>query len=202
MSLFRKLEVSLAISVIICIVFSVLSFAHTSAHIRENVLRLHVIANSDSSVDQNLKIAVRDAILSEGSEIFDGTVTVENAVERITPQIDKLSEIASEVIEKHGFDYTVNISIDEEYFETRTYENVTLPAGKYLSLIVRIGEGKGKNWWCVMFPPMCVSAADEDDILKTTLSEKEFKLVKRKPEYEPRFKIIELYEKFRNKICN
>ena len=202
MSLFRKIELSLTIGIVTSIIFSVISFAQTSAHIRESVLRLHVIANSDVSVDQNLKLAVRDAIINESEEIFDGTVTVDNAVEKITPEINNIEEIAERVVENYGFDYNVDVSIDEEYFETRTYETVTLPAGKYLSLIVRIGEGKGKNWWCVMFPPMCVSAADEDDILKTTLSEKEIKLVNSKPEYEPRFKIIELYEKFRNKICN
>ncbi|MEE1065494.1 MAG: stage II sporulation protein R [Acutalibacteraceae bacterium] len=202
MSLFRKIELSLTIGIVTSIIFSVISFAQTSEHIRESVLRLHVIANSDVSVDQNLKLAVRDAIINESEEIFDGTVTVDNAVEKITPEINNIKEIAERVVENYGFDYNVDVSIDEEYFETRTYETVTLPAGKYLSLIVRIGEGKGKNWWCVMFPPMCVSAADEEDVLKTTLSEKEIKLVNSKPEYEPRFKIIELYEKFRNKICN
>lgn len=202
MSLFRKIELSLTIGIVTSIIFSVISFAQTSEHIRESVLRLHVIANSDVSVDQNLKLAVRDAIINESEEIFDGTVTVDNAVEKITPEINNIKEIAERVVDNYGFDYNVDVSIDEEYFETRTYETVTLPAGKYLSLIVRIGEGKGKNWWCVMFPPMCVSAADEEDVLKTTLSEKEIKLVNSKPEYEPRFKIIELYEKFRNKICN
>lgn len=202
MSLFRKIELSLTIGIVTSIIFSVISFAQTSAHIRESVLRLHVIANSDVSVDQNLKLAVRDAIINESEEIFDGTVTVDNAVEKITPEINNIEEIAERVVENYGFDYNVDVSIDEEYFETRTYETVTLPAGKYLSLIVRIGEGKGKNWWCVMFPPMCVSAADEEDVLKTTLSEKEIKLVNSKPEYEPRFKIIELYEKLRNKIFN
>ena len=202
MSLFRKIELSLTIGIVTSIIFSVISFAQTSEHIRESVLRLHVIANSDVSVDQNLKLAVRDAIINESEEIFGGTVTVDNAVEKITPEINNIKEIAERVVENYGFDYNVDVSIDEEYFETRTYETVTLPAGKYLSLIVRIGEGKGKNWWCVMFPPMCVSAADEEDVLKTTLSEKEIKLVNSKPEYEPRFKIIELYEKFRNKICN
>lgn len=202
MSLFRKIELSLTIGIVTSIIFSVISFAQTSENIRESVLRLHVIANSDVSVDQNLKLAVRDAIINESEEIFDGTVTVDNAVEKITPEINNIKEIAERVVENYGFDYNVDVSIDEEYFETRTYETVTLPAGKYLSLIVRIGEGKGKNWWCVMFPPMCVSAADEEDVLKTTLSEKEIKLVNSKPEYEPRFKIIELYEKFRNKICN
>lgn len=202
MSLFRKIEISLAVGIIISIIFSVFSFAQTSAQIRKNVLRLHVIANSDSSADQNLKLAVRDAILNEGSLIFDGSITVDDAVERITPEIIDLTKTAESIINEYGFSYAVEISIDEEYFETRTYENVTLPAGNYLSLIIKIGEGKGKNWWCVMFPPMCVSAADENDVLKTALNEREIKLVNKKPDYEPRFKIIEWYESIRKKISD
>lgn len=200
MSLFRKIEISVALGIVASIFFSVCSFAQTSAQIRKEVLRLHVIANSDSSVDQALKISVRDAILKESEGLFNGTVTVDNAVRVITPKIDRLTKIAERVIEENGFDYNVEVSIDEEYFETRTYENVTLPAGKYLSLIIRIGEGKGKNWWCVMFPPMCISAADEENTLKTVLNGNEIRLVTRKPKYEPRFKIVELYESVKYKI--
>lgn len=200
MSIFRKVEISIVLGIVASILFSVFSFAQTSTQIRQNVLRLHVIANSDSAVDQNLKIAVRDAVLSEGEKIFDGSVTVENAVEKITPHIDELAEIARGVISEYGLSYDVDVSIDNEYFETRTYENVTLPAGKYLSLIIKIGEGEGKNWWCVMFPPMCISAADEENTLKTVLNQKEIKLVSKKPRYEPRFKLVEIYESFKYKI--
>ena len=200
MSIFRKIEVSIAIGIVTSILFSVFSFAQTSSQIRSEVLRLHVIANSDSAVDQNMKIAVRDAILNEGETIFDGSVTVENAVEKITPEIEKLTETAKEVIADYGQNYKVEISIDEEFFETRTYENITLPAGKYLSLIVRIGEGNGKNWWCVMFPAMCISAADKENALKTVLNSNEIKLVNKKPEYEPRFKLVEIYERFKYKF--
>lgn len=200
MSIFRKVEISIVLGIVTSILFSVFSFAQTSTQIRQNVLRLHVIANSDSAVDQNLKIAVRDAVLSEGEKIFDGSVTVENAVEKITPYIDELAEIARGVISEYGLSYDVDVSIDNEYFETRTYENVTLPAGKYLSLIIKIGEGEGKNWWCVMFPPMCISAADEENTLKTVLNQKEIKLVSKKPRYEPRFKLVEIYESFKYKI--
>lgn len=200
MSIFRKVEISIVLGIVTSILFSVFSFAQTSTQIRQNVLRLHVIANSDSAVDQNLKIAVRDAVLSEGEKIFDGSVTVENAVEKITPHIDELTEIARGVISEYGLSYDVDVSIDNEYFETRTYENVTLPAGKYLSLIIKIGEGEGKNWWCVMFPPMCISAADEENTLKTVLNQKEIKLVSKKPRYEPRFKLVEIYESFKYKI--
>lgn len=200
MSLFQKIRISIIIGVVTSILFSVFSFAHTSSQIRKEILRLHVIANSDSDDDQKLKLAVRDAILEESENLFDGSLRVDNAVDAITPEINNLTEIARRVVLKEGFDYDVEVTIDNEYFETRTYENVTLPAGEYLSLIIKIGEGKGKNWWCVMFPPMCISAADEENAIKTVLNKNEIRLVNKKPKYEPRFKIVELYERAKIKI--
>lgn len=198
MSLFRKIEISVALALVASIIFSVFSFAKTSENIRNDVLRLHVIANSDSPADQNLKLAVRDEILSKGEELFNGSVNVKNAVEKISPYIDELESCAAEIIKMRGYDYPVKITIDKEYFETRTYKTVTLPAGEYLSLIVRIGESKGKNWWCVMFPPMCISAADENDVLKDVMNKNELKLVNSNPNFEPRFKIIEIIENIKN----
>lgn len=199
MSLFRKIEISVALALVASIIFSVFSFAKTSEKVRNDVLRLHVIANSDSPADQNLKLAVRDEILSKGEELFNGSVNVKNAVEKISPYIDELESCAEEIIEMRGYDYPVKITIDKEYFETRTYKTVTLPAGEYLSLIVRIGESKGKNWWCVMFPPMCISAADENEVLKDVMNKNELKLVNSNPNFEPRFKIIEIIENIKNK---
>lgn len=200
MSFFKRIEISIAFALIISVVFGVMSFADTAEQIRSEVLRLHVIAASDSDADQKLKLAVRDAVLEEGAELFNGSVNIDNAVERITPQINTLTETAKRVVTEYGFDYDVEITIDKEYFNTRTYESVTLPAGKYLSLIVKIGDGKGKNWWCVMFPPMCLSAADDDAVLKSILNENEVKLVTSKPKFEPRFKVIEIFENIKNRI--
>ena len=202
MSFFRKIEISLAIAIVASIIFSIFSFAQTSEEIRNDVLRLHVLANSDSVTDQNLKIAVRDAILSEGAELFNGSVTKDNAVEKITPELDRLKLIAEQVISERGYDYSVSVELAEEYFETRTYQDITLPAGEYLSLIIKIGEAQGKNWWCVMFPPMCVSAADKYDELNNVFNKNEINLVSKKPKYELRFKIIEIYESLKDKFKN
>lgn len=199
MSFVKKIEFSISLAMITAIIFSVFSFADTAEKIREDVLRLHVIAASDSAADQTLKLKVRDAILAAGTDIFDGSVDVENAVKKITPKIKTLEETADKVIKENRFDYDVAITIDKEYFTTRTYETVTLPAGEYLSLIVKIGEGKGKNWWCVMFPPMCISVASEDIVLQSALNEDEINLVNRNPKIEPRFKIIEIFENFKNR---
>lgn len=202
MSIGKKIKISFIVALFASIVFSVISFSETSEEIRKSFIRLHVIANSDTSVDQNLKLAVRDFLLAEGDEIFDGTVNIENAKSMIIPRLKVLNESVNMYVRSRGFDYEVKVELKEEYFTTRTYNKVTLPAGKYLALKVVIGEGKGKNWWCVMFPPMCISAADEETVLKNNISGKEFDLVNRNPKYEVRFKIIELIEDIKFKFQN
>ncbi len=94
----------------------------------------------------------------------------------------------------------MNILIGEEYFDTRTYETLTLPAGYYTAVRVVIGEGVGQNWWCVMFPPMCLPAAQGETSIDAYLENDEVKLVESNPKYEPRFKVVEIYEKFRNYV--
>ncbi len=200
MSLSKKIKISVTVGIVVAILFSICSFAKTSEEIRSDVLRLHVIANSDTSVDQNLKLRLRDYILQEGKDIFNGSVNVENAVEKIEPVLPELEKSAKAFVNKAGFDYDVKISLSNEYFTTRTYETVTLPAGKYLALRVVIGSGEGHNWWCVMFPPMCVPAADKKDEIENVFSEKEIKLVESKPKYEPRFKVVEIYEQLKEII--
>lgn len=201
MSLSKKIKLSVTVGIVVAILFSICSFAKTSEEIRSDVLRLHVIANSDTSVDQNLKLRLRDYILQEGKDIFNGSVNVENAVEKIEPVLPELEKSAKAFVNQAGFDYDVKISLSNEYFTTRTYETVTLPAGKYLALRVVIGSGEGHNWWCVMFPPMCVPAADKKDEIENVFSEKEIKLVESKPKYEPRFKVVEIYEQLKEIIC-
>lgn len=200
MSLSKKIKISITVGIVVAILSSICSFAKTSEEIRSDVLRLHVIANSDTSVDQNLKLRLRDYILQEGKDIFNGSINVENAVEKIEPVLPELEKSAKAFVTQAGFDYDVKISLSNEYFTTRTYETVTLPAGKYLALRVVIGSGEGHNWWCVMFPPMCVPAADKKDEIENVFSEKEIKLVESKPKYEPRFKVVEIYEQLKEII--
>lgn len=200
MSFWRKLRISVAAAVVISIIFSIVSFAKTSDEIRGEVLRIHVIANSDSDFDQQLKLKVRDAVLTEGADIFDGSVNVENAVEKITPNIDRLECVANRVVAENGGDYTAKISLEKTYFNTRTYDDVTLPAGRYLAVRVVLGEGVGKNWWCVMFPPMCIPAAADREELSDVIGEDGERLVTKDPRYEPRFKIIEVYEKIKDTL--
>ncbi len=197
----RRIELSVLCGLIITVILSTVSFARDCSEIRNSVLRMHVIANSDSDADQELKLKVRDAVLQAGKEYFDGSVTASQAEEKLIPVKEKLEQAAKQTIEENGFDYGVRVTICKEYFGTRTYDNdITLPAGQYEAVKVIIGEGKGHNWWCVMFPPMCLPAAESDVEIDSVLSDSELSVVKSNPKFEPRFKIIEIFEKFAENV--
>lgn len=194
-----RIEISLLIALIICGVLNINAFSQQCESIREKMLRMHVIANSDSEEDQQLKLKVRDAVLSAGKEVFDGSVTAIEAKEKITPYIDYLENIALETIKNEGFDYNVKITVEKEYFNTRTYENsVTLPAGYYTAVKVIIGEGNGQNWWCVMFPPMCLPTAVAECEISDVLTDDETEIVTETDKYKFRFKIVEILEEIFN----
>ncbi|MGN0544531.1 MAG: stage II sporulation protein R [Acutalibacteraceae bacterium] len=199
---FLKIQSLLLAAVIFAGVLSVAVFAYNCSRVRNDVLRMHVIANSDSDEDQSLKLKVRDAVLERGAELFDGTVTAQDAKERIEPKKEELAEAAREVIEEEGYDYPVSVDVVNEYFATRCYGDLTMPAGRYTAVKVVIGEGAGHNWWCVMFPPLCLPAAQgrESDI-DAFLDEDELKVVQSSNKYEPRFKIVEIIERLREKAA-
>lgn len=194
-----KIEISLLVALIFCCVFNINTFSKQCENIREKMLRMHVIANSDTEEDQSLKLKVRDAVLTAGKEVFDGSVTSTEAKEKIEPYIEYLESVALETIQNEGFDYGVNIEIDNEYFNTRTYDNkVTLPAGNYNAIKVIIGEGEGENWWCVMFPPMCLPSAVAECEISDVLTDTETEIVTETEKYKFRFKIIEFFEEIFN----
>ncbi len=194
----KKIKLSIILGIVLSIVLNIAGFAKDCDDIRDKVLRLHVIAASNSESDQNLKYRVRDAVLSAGSEIFDGSVNIENAVEKITPRLSYLEKVAEKTVKENGFDYDVTVTLSNEYFPTRTYEKTTLPAGKYLALRVVIDSGEGQNWWCVMFPSLCLPAAKAQTDIDDVLDEKGVRIVEKNPKYEPRFKIIEWIEKIKS----
>ncbi len=189
-------ELALLAAFIITCVVGTMSFASACEEIRSSVLRMHVVANSDSEEDQCLKLKVRDAVLEAGKEYFDNSESAAQAEEKLIPVKDELERVAKKVVEENGYDYDVKVNIGNAYFPTKTYDGeVTLPAGEYEAVNVIIGSGQGHNWWCVMFPPMCLPAAESDTELNEVLSEREYEIVKSNPKFEPRFKIVEWYEK-------
>lgn len=196
-----RIEISVLIAVLIANMFSFAGFSKQCDEIRNKVLRMHVIANSDEDVDQKLKLKVRDAVLNEGRELFDGSLTADDAEEKIVPNINRLEDVALRTIKENGFDYDVEIYVAKEYFKTRVYENsVTLPAGEYTAVKVVIGEGEGQNWWCVMFPPMCLPAANNDAKMEDVLNKEEMEIVSNSEKYSFRFKIVEICKEMIKKI--
>ena len=187
----KLIELSVILSLFICII-SCLSFERDCDSIREKVLRLHVIANSDSEADQELKLKVRDRIIKESGDLFAISENREEAEKNLQKSLGELTSLTEKVIAEEESDYSVQVRIEPSYFPVRTYENFTLPAGTYRSLKVIIGEGEGQNWWCVLFPPLCLPAAEKrDDILSDVLTENELKLVTSDRQYEVRFWLYE-----------
>jgi stage II sporulation protein R len=196
-----KIQLSVGLALLICCIANISVFSNQCDGIRDKMLRMHVIANSDTKKDQELKLKVRDAVLCKGKEIFDGSITADEAEERITPYIHLLEKTAKETIIDEGYDYNVKITVQEEYFKTRTYDNsVTLPAGYYTAVKVIIGEGKGQNWWCIMFPPMCLPAADAECNINDVLNFNENNIVSNGQKYKLKFKFVEIYEEFLKKL--
>ena len=167
-----------------------------SEDISQKVLRLHIRANSDSETDQRLKLKVRDELLEETKDIFINCTSVTEAVKRTNDNLDFIQSTVNKIIKKNGFNYNCTVKTDKEYFETRKYESFTLPAGIYDALIIELGQGKGHNWWCVMFPAVCLSGCTED--FDEVLTEEEKKLIE-EDGYIVKFKIVEIYERIKNR---
>lgn len=127
----------------------------------DSVIRLHVIANSDSDADQTLKLAVRDRVLEEAQGLYPENATLDEARAALEGHLNTLAAAGREVVEEQGRDYPVTARLEDCWFPTREYEGFALPAGNYTALRVTIGEGQGRNWWCVAFPPLCLGAASE-----------------------------------------
>ena len=167
----------------------------------DEVIRLHVLANSDSKEDQALKLKVRDGVLAKVSELIGDCPDRDSAMEVLSRE-DSLRDIektAAEVIAAEGYGYGVVASIGKESYPTRTYDSLCFPSGTYDSLRVQIGDAEGKNWWCVLFPRLCLSAAsagNEEAFVEAGFTPDQYKIVTDtdKPEYQVKFKILEIIE--------
>ncbi len=161
--------------------------------VRSETLRLHIIANSDSDEDQALKLKVRDAVLSATGELFAEVNGKTEAVAAAEYSSDDIAEIAKKVIIEEGYSYDVQVEITQMWFETRSYESFTLPAGDYSAVRIIIGAGEGKNWWCVMYPALCIPGAEEN----VSKYGKNSEFIKGEG-YEIRFALIEWIERIKS----
>lgn len=167
-----------------------------------DVLRLHVLANSDSDDDQALKLVVRDRVLSEASRYLDGASSREEAEAALAAALDPLSRAGAEAVAQAGYDYPVRVSLENAWFPTREYGDFALPAGEYRALRVVIGEGGGHNWWCVVFPPLCLGAVSEPaEEAMAGLPEHEIALITGEDQgYVVKFKLLELWNEWRRAL--
>lgn len=214
----RKFKLCLAI----CTLMSILSLMtvtingeinkikNNSYNYKEKLIRFHVLANSDSKSDQDLKLQVRDAVVEYLRPELEKSKNISESEEIIKSKYQQIKEVAKKVIKQNGYNYDVSVKLDYSDFPTKQYSNVVLPAGEYKALKVIIGEGKGQNWWCVMFPPLCFvdekAYIDEktDKKLKMILTEEEYDFITYEDEKDltrvkVKFKIAEIIDNLFNK---
>lgn len=194
----KKLFVFLPLLLIFTLLFGSLSYTNDASNdISTKVLRMHVLANSNSIDDQKLKIAVKNNILKSTQKLFTDCDNLEESIEIAQSNTELIKASAQEVIKKYNKNYDVKVYVDNEFFDVREYKDFTLPSGNYNTVKIVIGEGKGKNWWCVMYPAVCISACSDD--FDKALTKEEKKLITSK-KYIPKFKILEIINKIKNKI--
>lgn len=198
----KAVKIFVPLFLVFAFLFSYITpFIETSENISEEVFRLHILANSDSDADQQLKLKVRDEILKKGENVFASSDSIEETIKLCKDNIGVFQETAEQCLKENGSNYSVKVYVDKEYFNTRKYDEITLPSGIYNALKIVIGQGKGHNWWCVMFPAICLSSVTDDELNKY-LTEDEQKLVNSDSKYEVRFKIVEIYEKLKSKVIS
>ena len=203
-----KKIITLSTLFIIFVCISAYSYADTvSSNLSDSVLRLHIIANSDSPEDQKLKYAVRDSLISLMDSLSLDTTSKSDAIKIINSHIDEFYNVAIDTVASYGYNYPISITIEKSSFPTKIYGDITFPSGIYDALKVQIGEACGKNWWCVMFPPLCfvdidsaVISDDSKNLLEDELGNEEYTLITDSNNSNTvsfKFKLVEVIENFK-----
>lgn len=203
---FKRIIILLLLLTLFILVSAISYVNAVSEDIANSVFRLHVIANSDSEEDQALKLKVRDNLLSYMNILAKNCSSKEEVVKLAKEHQEEFKEIAEQTITDNGFSYPVSIKIGDSDFPTKTYGDISLPAGTYDALRVQIGEAQGKNWWCVMFPPLCfvdvssgVVPDDSKEEMKESLNDEEYDLISKTDDNEIsfKFKLVEFFQNLR-----
>ena len=194
-------EIALLIGLAVFLTSGALAL-RTQDELADKVVRLHVLANSDSGEDQALKLQVRDVVLERATAILEKSADRREAESCLRGQLLELERIAAEEIAAEGYDYPAAVNLENTDFPTKEYDGFTLPAGEYLALRVIIGEGQGRNWWCVVFPPLCTAASADvpASALAAGFSEEEVRLITEESQgYVLKFKAVEWWETLKEK---
>jgi hypothetical protein len=194
-----RLELAALIGLVITLgVSSVTGFMRDCAELRQEVLRIHILADSDQEADQAVKLQVRDAVLEAINQDFSGDGTLEGTIACLEGEMDRIEETANEVLAEAGMPYQAKAELTEMYFTTREYERdgstFSMPAGRYQALRITLGSGEGHNWWCVAYPPMCIDAAVEG---QAAVVEQEILDLGQTPVYKPKLALVEWVESLR-----
>ncbi len=197
-SVFRKNSGKALLSAfLITALFTMFPFAASSGLLSTQVMRLHVLANSNSPKDQQMKLKVRDAVLKEAAKWYEGAASLEEANCAVCTHLQSIEKAAEDLLREEGVREEVSVCVGDRYFSTRSYENLRLPAGKYRTLEVRLGEGKGRNWWCIVFPALCLPGAgarQEEETVLSGIPQAQRKEFQSSGGYEVKFKLLEWYE--------
>lgn len=191
----NRLFAAVAFALIFSILMSLACFEASCEQVRDNVLRLHILANSDSAADQAVKYKVRDALLDEFGDLFEGANSLEEAQAAAEKNIDCLQNIAQATVKSEGYNYPVKVEVAPSDFGTRKYDDLTLPAGEYMAVRVLLGDAQGQNWWCVCFPNICIGSAAQKDADSFKGNGKQ--IVTKGQKYKVKFKIVEIYEQIK-----
>ena len=195
----KRWEIALLLALAVTLLWGAWSAARQEALARKMV-RLHIIANSDSREDQNLKLQVRDSILDFTTGVLAQTENQKAAQQRLSAALPEIQRLAAREIAAAGYDYTVEARLEPAEFPHKEYDGFALPAGEYSALRLVIGAGKGQNWWCVVYPPICMAAASDwqDTALAAGLDEEDIELITESDtEYVLKFRSVELWEQLR-----
>lgn len=186
---------AVTLALVLCLLLSVCELHGTCEGVRENVVRLHILANSDSAEDQALKLKVRDAVLAASADWQDAAATPAEALALAQERLPAIQKVAQEAVAAEGYEYPVTAQVCRMYFTTRQYDTVTLPAGMYDAVRLSIGAGEGQNWWCVMYPPLCMGAATDRKQAVALWSDPQRDLVQSGERYVVKFKVVEWVQK-------
>ena len=194
----KRVEIVLMVAAALVLMSGALAL-QTQDQLADKVVRLHVLANSDSEEDQALKLRVRDRVLERATELLEQSADRQEAEALLRGNLLELENLAAEEIAAAGYDYPVTAELTDTTFPTREYDGFTLPAGEYLALRIVIGEGAGQNWWCVVFPPLCTTASADvpASALAAGLTQEDVNLITEEPGYVLKFQTVELWARLR-----
>ncbi len=209
----KKLNFIFILTILVFIYIALLSFNYSkaiSSNLLDSVFRLHIIANSDSSADQELKLKVRDNIINYMNTLTSSSSDKKDVISMVNNHLDSFKEIALNTIKENGYNYDVNIEIGNFHFPTKSYGDISFPAGNYDALKIEIGDAIGQNWWCVLFPPLCfvnsstgVVPDDSKNTLKENINSESYEIISEgnnsndnTSDIKIKFKIIEFFNNF------